>query len=164
MPRSEAFLFIILSAVLLAVPQVSLANTNRQYQAILPIIEQQQLWLDPEWLNLVHYEKDSTASGYSSQVDAARFFNASTGKHDPQAELKASIEAFYREDIYGDEHAQCRFVARLEWLKTMLPESFTDLPAVECKQYREWRERIPDQQLTMVFPAYHLNSPSSMFG
>ena len=97
-----------------------------------------------------------------SQADDARFFNAEYGKENPHAELLATITAFYQQENLGDEHPQCRFVARFDWLKKQLP--FKQLPKVECKAYKEWRSQVPDHQVTMIFPAYHLNSPSSMFG
>ena len=46
------------------------------------------------------------------------------------------------------------------WLGTAV----FDPPARRCALYAEWRGAIPDARLTLVFPAYHLNSPSSMFG
>lgn len=119
---------------------------------------------NPEWINLLHYEQTNWFNNdYVSQVDDERFFNAPEGKTSPQAELLATIEAVYRTDIKGDLHPQCKFVARLDWLKQQLPE-LKQLPEVDCKEYREWRANVPDERVTMVFPAYHLNSPSSMFG
>jgi len=124
-----------------------------------------QLWQRVEWLNLGHYEKDSSSpSGYTSQADDARFFNADNGKQDPAAELQATLAALYDNSDSGDEHAQCRFVARFKWLQRNIEQPFEDLPTVDCKAFKEWRAQMPDHQVTMIFPAYHLNSPSSMFG
>ncbi len=151
--------------ILLSLSPALHADTSPRLTELISLSELKTLWLNQEWLNLLHYNKDSgSSSGYVSQVDASRFFNADNGKTDPRAELRATIESFYMVDTNDDSHAQCRFVARLDWLKHMLDGKLTGLPAVNCQQYQEWRSRIPDQQLTMIFPAYHLNSPSSMFG
>ncbi|MCW8909467.1 MAG: DUF4105 domain-containing protein [Gammaproteobacteria bacterium] len=119
----------------------------------------------PEWINLLHYEKTNWFNNdYVSQVDDERFFNAPDGKNNPASELSATISAFFRMDLNGDDHPQCKFVARLAWLKDKLPKLQTTLPEITCKEYLEWRANVPDERTTMVFPAYHLNSPSSMFG
>ena len=149
-----------------------LTATHCSYATSLEIINQlqanavaNQLSQHPEWINLLHYEQTNWFNNdYVSQVDDARFFNAEDGKTNPTAELSETINAFFKTDITGDNHAQCKFVARLEWLKEKLPDLQTSLPQVTCKEYLEWRANIPDESVTMVFPAYHLNSPSSMFG
>jgi hypothetical protein len=124
-----------------------------------------QLWKKVEWLNLGHYQKDSgSVSGYSSQADDKRFFNADNGKQDPAAELQATLAALYDNSNAGDEHAQCRFIARFNWLQRNIDLPFDALPEVDCKAFKEWRAQMPDHRVTMIFPAYHLNSPSSMFG
>jgi hypothetical protein len=53
------------------------------------------LWNHPQWLNLVHYQSD-LFGGYTSQVDGDTFFLAPDGKTNPQAELIATIRAYYR--------------------------------------------------------------------
>ena len=123
-----------------------------------------KLWEHREWINLVHYDKDGSSDELISQVDDARFFNASDGKHNPKAELLKTIDAFFKDSSNDDTHAQCKFVARLDWLKNKLTIDDTQLPNAQCTLYKQWRTMVPDEQVTLVFPAYHLNSPSSMFG
>ena len=127
--------------------------------------QQQRIWQSAEWLNLLHYAGDGDAPGnYRSEVNDKRFFLAADGEINPESELHATVAAFYRADIYGDEHAQCRFVARLNWLEQKLPIAASTLPVVNCSDYIEWRKHVNSDYVTMVFPAYNLNSPSSMFG
>jgi len=130
---------------------------------LISVASSKQLWLKQEWLNLLHYKGyDNEAS---SPVDDPRFFNASSGKTNPQQELLASLQAFYQNVTdEPDTHPQCRFVARLHWLQKQLPEHLTQLPAVNCPSYIEWRKQVPGHKASLIFPAYHLNSPSSMFG
>jgi len=126
---------------------------------------QQRTWSNPEWLNLLHYQGDgSQADGYESQVNDERFFLAADGDRNPESELLATIAALYATDTLGDSHAQCRFIARFDWLKKTLPIDEGTLPPVHCGAYFEWRKHVRSGHVTMVFPAYHLNSPSSMFG
>jgi hypothetical protein len=118
-----------------------------------------------EWINLLHYNgKGDQPDDYVSDVNDGRFFIAAEGKTNPEEELLSTIAAFYRTDINGDEHAQCRFIARLNWMKLNLSVDLNSLPVVHCSKYPEWRKHVKSGSVTMVFPAYHLNSPSSMYG
>jgi hypothetical protein len=132
---------------------------------LLERAQQQMLWQHKTWHDLLHYEVEkSSPSGYLSQVDDARFFTAADGKQNPEAELQSTLQAFYLPVADDAQHAQCRFIARFNWLKQQLSKELVNLPQVECRQYNEWRSFVADDQVTLVFPAYHLNSPSSMFG
>lgn len=138
------------------------AGNDSKIIALQQLASQKQLWTHPEWPGLLHYNK--SGNEIISQVDDTNFFNASEGKSNPEAEMLASIEAFYNTGSSDDSHPQCRFPARLDWLNRHLNNQLTELPVAQCTLYKEWRASMPDEQLTLVFPAYHLNSPSSMFG
>ena len=126
---------------------------------------EQQLWLSPEWINLLHYYPDRwTESGYLSQVDDPRFFNADDGVKNPRSEMLATLAAFYQRDTRANDHPLCFFPARLQWLSEHLMIDRKTLPEVECNDYIEWRKIAQAQQVSLIFPTYHLNSPSSMFG
>lgn len=127
--------------------------------------QEERIWKSAEWINLLHYSGEGdTAADYRSEVNDSRFFLAQDGNVNPESELLATIAAIYRTDISGDEHAQCRFVARLNWLKQKLPIEASTLPVVQCNSYIEWRKHVNSDLVTLVFPAYNLNSPSSMYG
>lgn len=155
-----------LSGILLILVFSSTHAADSQYlQDLLAQAKAQRLWLDREWLNLLHYSGDGEkAENYRSDVNDERFFIVPISDVNPESELLATIAAFYRTDVSGDEHAQCRFVARLNWLQQKLPIDASTLPAVQCNSYIEWRKHVNSDHVTMVFPAYNLNSPSSMFG
>ncbi|MCF6237140.1 MAG: DUF4105 domain-containing protein [Gammaproteobacteria bacterium] len=128
-------------------------------------LQKKQLWTHQEWLKLIHYSSDSASpSGYSSQVDDKNFFLSKNGNNDPKSEVFSTLESFFQTTPSGNKHAQCRFVARLAWLQKQLPFDQSQLPDVTCKDYEEWRGLVKADRVTLLFPAYHLNSPSSMFG
>lgn len=155
---------LVLPAVLLSFSSHINASTGR-IDELLNQADRDQLWRQAEWLNLLHYQLDSGHdAAYISQVDDARFFNAHDGKSDPQAELAETLRAFFRVADKAVQHPQCRFVARLNWLKAKLKISDDELPTTSCPDYEDWRKQIKADRVTLVFPAYHLNSPSSMFG
>ena len=70
-----------------------------------------------EWHLLVHYRRNLVSSGYRSQIDDPAFFLAPQGKTDPQAELEATLRAFFStEEIKGSgQPAQCAYIARYQW-------------------------------------------------
>lgn len=121
-----------------------------------------ELWQRGEWLKLGHYQPGNWPGSWRSQADDARFFLAENGASDPRAELQATLEAFAAPADLGDEHAQCRFVARLTWLRSEL--DLVDLPQPDCAAYREFRTQVQATQAVLIFPSYYLGSPSSMFG
>lgn len=120
------------------------------------------LWQRDEWLKLVHYKPGALPGSWRSQADDTRFFLSADGATDPRAELQATLEGFSAPAEQGDRHAQCRFVARLAWLRREL--ALGELPQPDCAEYREFRGLIQATQAVLVFPSYYLNSPSSMFG
>ncbi|WPP45271.1 DUF4105 domain-containing protein [Pseudomonas sp. AN-1] len=116
---------------------------------------------DPYWLALGHYESGKLG-GWRSYVDDDEFFLAASGATEPAAELGATLEALYRDPALGDRHPQCVYPARTRWLRERL--ALTDLPVVDCPEYRAWYADIDPHSSVLVFPAAYLNSPSSMFG
>lgn len=120
---------------------------------------------DPQWNRLLHYRSTLTG-GLESEADDPDFFTAATGKHDPQAELIATLAAFFSAQAWGqkDEPAQCAFVARYEWLHSRLHFDPARMPAQDCPQFEKWYAGINPASLTLVFPSAHINNPSSMFG
>lgn len=126
---------------------------------VLKLAEQQA------WLNLLHY-KPNTFTGYTSQVISKAFFNAPHGRTDPQAELEATLAAFFSDTVETDkqQNPQCRFIARYHWLDSYLQFDHQLMPRQDCRRFNEWYSKIDPEQVTLIFPAGTDNSPSSMFG
>lgn len=123
-----------------------------------------KLALHPKWRALLHYRGSSENS--ESELEAPYFFAAETGKRDPQAELDATLAAFFSGTPHREkqEHPQCAFIARFRWLAQALRFDEKRLPLRECKRFDDWYARIQPHSLSVVFPAAYLNNPSSMFG
>jgi hypothetical protein len=124
-----------------------------------------QLAAQPQWHRLLHY-RATLLGGIESEADDPNFFTAANGKHDPQAELIATLAVFFSAQAWGqkDEPAQCAFVARYEWLHSQLDFDLARMPVQDCSQFKKWYAGINPGGLTLVFPSAHLNNPSSMFG
>lgn len=159
----KRILTIAVAGLLLSCPALA---QPAQPDGYLQQIQTQQLAHDPVWLNLLHYDRHGSldAPRYSSQVDDPRFFLSSDGHSDSAAELEATLRALFAPAPNGNEHAQCRFPARAAWLQEKLGLATTDLPPIECPEFAEWRGIVKAERVTLIFPSYYLNSPSSMFG
>jgi hypothetical protein len=153
---TRTFLPILLTLLLLLPARVwSAESAWVQAQAL-------QLWEHQEWLNLGHYKAGTLPGSWKSATDDPRFFLADHGAINPRAELQATLAAFTAPADLADEHAQCRFVARLDWLRHRL--DLGDLPQPDCTAYQTFRSEVQAKHAVLVFPSYYLNSPSSMFG
>ncbi|EJM82805.1 hypothetical protein PMI32_02611 [Pseudomonas sp. GM60] len=121
----------------------------------------QQLANDPFWISLGHYET-AKLGGWRSYVSDRKFFLAPDGNEHPDRELAATVQALYAPASAGEKHAQCVYPARTRWLKAQL--NLTDLPALDCAEFKQWFKDVSPHSAVMIFPAAYLNSPSSMFG
>jgi len=156
---------IIIFSVSLTIQADEAPADNTELQSLIDTTSKSELWKDIEWLNLLHYQGGPELTDFLSQVDDPVFFNAKDGKTNPKNELKETLISLYAtSNLNQDEHAQCRNIARFNWLKSKYPNSFKNTPHIVCKQYNKWRREVPEEKVSLIFPAYHLNSPSSMFG
>lgn len=151
--------FLLLVVLLLPMPVPTLAGPA---EGVWAQAQARQLWLHDQWLKLGHYKAGAWPGSWRSHADDAKFFLAADGAVNPRAELQATLEALLAPADAGDDHAQCRFVARLTWLRTQLPLEALAQP--DCAAYREFRSGVRADRAVLVFPSYYLNSPSSMFG
>jgi hypothetical protein len=117
--------------------------------------------LHPQWLALLHYEKQGLLNSVYSEVDDEKFFYSKTGKTDSVSELVATLSELQKNQD-GDKSVFCRFPARLYFIQKNFPElSFKNKP---CKAFDDWYGNVKGESLFLIFPASYMNSPSSMFG
>ena len=72
------------------------------------------------WLALLHYAPHYLGLQNKGEIDGGGFYLAKDGKTDPQAEIDSTLANFLRTAVSGDDHPQCRFVARYAWLNKEL--------------------------------------------
>ena len=166
---------LVITAILLCVfaPQV-LSETvlNETSVSLVAAIEKAsnlKLESAPRWHKLLHYKKKTLRSSYSSVVDDDQFFISPKGKHSPKDELNRTLELLFSVPFNGssevlNQHAICRFPARVKFLIETL-----DLPdhmdtTDQCLEYSNWRKDKDIQDVWLIFPSAYINSPSSMFG
>jgi len=119
-----------------------------------------------EWRTLLHYRSVAGGAGAISDADDPRFFLAPTGKTDPEAELVATLGAFFAAGLVGGDPqpAQCAFVARYRWLGAELGFDDRRLLPQDCARFRRWVREIDAESVTLVFASAYLNNPASLFG
>lgn len=115
---------------------------------------------------LLHYRPDRLGRGVTSLADSPAFFLSPDGKTDPQAELEATLAAFFDPDarLRDDERPACVYVARRRWLERQLGFDRARLPEPACPDFDEWRQALGARGLTLVFAESFMNNPASMFG
>ncbi len=124
-----------------------------------------RLWEDPAWIRLGHWRR-TAGGGWKSEVDGTAFFRALFGKTNPQAELAATLRAFFDDRPVADElsDAQCRYPARFAFLAGRLGVDLARLPARRCPRFEAFLDRLRPRSVTLVFSSYYLNNPASAFG
>jgi hypothetical protein len=131
---------------------------------MLRLAQQAQLGQSAEWHKINQYH--STLGGVKSRVDDPGYFLAANGKHDPQAELEATIRAAYDEGMAEQSRQPklCRWVARYQYLGRSMKALGFDYPAPRCEGFERWRSGMARDHVTMIFASIYLNSPASMYG
>lgn len=113
-----------------------------------------------EWRQLLHYYP-KLLGGVKSQQDDPGFFLDSDGKTNPQAELEATLAAFFKDDLVGrsKQPAQCAFIARYTWLKEQLSFDEQRLPPQRCERFETWFKELNAEGISLIFPAGFMNNP-----
>jgi hypothetical protein len=139
--------------------------TNSSYLTeLITQAQKQEIAKDLTWLRLVHY-RPNLFNGYASEASNPYFFLAPDGPSNPEAELIATLRSLFSPpNPQTDDHAQCRFIARHNWLRERLHIDHTHLPAQPCSAFNTWYREINPGSITLVFPSAYINSPASMFG
>ena len=165
MMNVRVFLFLLLFLAAHAHAEVETANRHEADIAkMLELAQQAKLAQRPEWLKINLYHRSIT--GMTSRVDDPTYFLAPDGKHDPQAELLATIRGAFDDSMAKTSRQPnvCRWIARYQFLSRSMKELGFDYTPMYCEGFEHWRAGIATHKLTLVFAAVYLNSPASMYG
>lgn len=118
---------------------------------------------DPFWRDLLHFK-----GGHSLILDKD-FFLSDRGQIDPQAELEATIKAYFTQEHTikresGDTNIVCIFPARYAWLneKLELPDYRCD--EVLCPALSQWARLDQIEAISVIYVSAYLGNPASSFG
>lgn len=154
--------FFILLLILLASPGPVLAENAAYVDSLIERARGMGLSRDPYWHTLLHFRQG--LAGFRSLVEDPKFFLSPSGKGDPEAEMEATLRAFFQPPDDETKHPVCRFIARFSWLKDKLAVDASKLPVPECRRFNGIMNEIQPETVSLIFPAAHINSPASMFG
>lgn len=146
------WLFLLMASLVAA---LSAPSQAQQQTTPLPILAKHA-----RWQALLHWNGGTTwRSRNKSYVTQEDFFISPHGRSDALAELEATVEALQP----AGSPQRCQYPARFRFLAEQLGWS-TEGAFDHCEEYLDWQEKVPRDQILLVFPAAYLNSPSSMFG
>ncbi|MEK6777607.1 MAG: DUF4105 domain-containing protein [bacterium] len=138
------------------------ASEDPYLSELIAKAQQRELYRNRNWQILLHYKP--SFMGVTSLIDDPGFFLSGNGKHDPEAELVATLKAFFQPGPENDEHPRCRFVARYAWLRQELGIDEARLPALSCNEFQHALDKVQPGSAVLIFPTTHVNSPASMLG
>ena len=127
-------------------------------------IKQKKLGQKHYWWLLLHDQ--SNKAGFQSEADGQNFFFSKVGHKDPNKEIIATLKAFFNDPASYDrnKHPQCRFPARLAWLKKELQLNPKKMPQIKCPSLNLWLEILDYESISIIFASHYLNAPVSAFG
>ena len=113
------------------------------------------------WLKLLHIEGPPP----QSVVLTDDFFLSPEGRSNPQAELHATLEAYFLPwPPDADEHPRCRFPARYYWLSRQLPLPGYTLNELRCQRLSKWALLDRVKSVSLLLVSGYLGNPASTFG
>ena len=119
----------------------------------------EKLAQDEQWRKLLHFD----ARAEVSDVISDGFFLSPAGAVNPLAELLATLAGFRdTNQLDSDQHAQCRYPARLQWLRANRPE--IELPRAKCHALERWTNETGAVSLSLIYATGYLGNPASYYG
>ena len=158
--------FILFAFFLIHTPLYAADPSGNYTQILIKQAKKEGLAQTRVWHLLLHYKKDLFGN-IEGQEDGPDFYNAPRGKYDPEAELAATLDSFFKskETLKAEEeHPQCNFPARYKWLERELSFDPKQLPKQRCPRLEGWLNNLNPKSITIVFSSFYMNNPASMFG
>jgi len=164
-----------LLALAFAAPAAALERTGPDpsyLPELLAAAKSKSLAQERGWLRLGHW-RAKLLGGWESEADGPALFLSPDGKHDPAAELQATLTGFFAATDPAPlgplkdpllEHPQCRFPARFAWLAAAIPIDLARLPPRTCPRFDAFWKKVSARSAALVFSSYYLTSPASAFG
>lgn len=113
----------------------------------------------PEWLG--HFFYDGDRAGYTSLVESKHYFFSSTGKYNPEDELKETVRRLSAPDEISQEE-YCHYVGRYELVLSVFPQFRK--PGHQCQAFEEWNQRLSLDSVRLSFATGYIKNPASSFG
>ena len=150
----------------LSLPTFASSPETNSVNTYTNLISIHQLAKTDTWKKLVVYEP---AGLFGTDVESAiltkDFFLSPEGRTNPEAELLATINALSEPvNSSPDNHAQCRFPARYQWLRSKLGLTNELMKPVHCPEFSKWSEYGDAKSISIIFASGYLGNPASYYG
>ncbi|HEY3486545.1 MAG TPA: DUF4105 domain-containing protein, partial [Gammaproteobacteria bacterium] len=134
---------------------------DKTYDQLISLVDQRTIYLDRQWLALLHYRQENSGL-WSSEADNSAFFLSPQGRNSPRDELIALINNIFKKS--GDEKLTvfCRFPARSHWVINRLDIRNITIPS--CVELESWKSRFSMDDVSILFASSYIGNPASMFG
>ncbi len=159
------FFYAHIVAVFAETPIVLSPEQQTYLNTLLHRAKEKQLAKQRYWHLLLHY-RPNLFGGYTSEADGPGFFLARQGRTNPQAELEATLNKFFTNELVGSSQqvSPCAFPARYQWLDQQLQFQSKLLPKRKCERFKRGIGSFSPKSITLIFASAYMNNPSSMFG
>ncbi|HIP51515.1 MAG TPA: DUF4105 domain-containing protein [Campylobacterales bacterium] len=111
-----------------------------------------------QWQRLLHFKNGQ------SEIDDEKFFFAKNGKHNPKAELTASIEKLMSDKSDDENSTLCRYTSRSTWILEQIPKLKEYINIPKCTALNKELKALGAKHVTLILASAHINSPASAFG
>jgi hypothetical protein len=136
--------------------QIERVITQLEKKGMLSTIAQ-----SPIWHQLLHYERG--VFGDASRSDGEHFFLSS--EKTPLSELKANIQALYKQSLKINHHFTCTFPARAHFILSHLQSKIPlALSKVNCPKRDAFLKDLNIHGVELVYASASFGQSSSMFG
>lgn len=127
-------------------------------QTTLDLLTKNHIYKKNEWKALLHYNK-------SLKINNNKYILCK--KFSLKNEMQADIKAFYLKSSSFkniNNHPQCKFPARLLFIKHELNLSKNEFPQIICPEFKTYKDKAPVDDIGLIYVSENVKNPSSMMG
>ncbi|MBD5778132.1 DUF4105 domain-containing protein [Pelagicoccus sp. NFK12] len=158
--QSPVFLSLLVLVAALAAASLQASDELLIEQLILDA-QDQSLHEQRTWRRLLHFRDGAK----KSEIKSEEFFLSAAGKSDPQAELEATLRAYFVSDEEKPNNsARCRFPARYYWLSKYIDLPGYDPRASDCPRFNRWALLDKVDSISLYLVSGYFGNPASTFG
>jgi hypothetical protein len=141
-----------------------LSTHSDSAQKAIQMARQLKLADEKKWKLILYYYPSWL--GERSIVDGGMFFLSPDGAKSPDAELEATLSAFFAtpKNTPEKDSPLCLYPMRAHWLASKLTPLGIQLPVQHCPEYEKFFQAVDPVSVTMLFSSFYPNNPGSLFG
>ncbi len=112
-----------------------------------------------EWHNLLHYN-----NGKSAINEDSTFFLSPDGYKNPKSEYVATVIGLFSDKNINNDSVFCKYPARVDFILKHNELDKRSIPQHKCSEYEEYNQKVPFDDVSIIFASENNISPSTMLG